>query len=100
MQIITDVMAWRPKLDHQRCWYFKSSYAAELEYLRTLLKLLKEVINYQMGAEQRENKSVRDYLHTSFKVADAYTNMAWSDVDGPQVRTELEERRYIQGGMR
>ncbi len=27
-------MAWRPKLEHQRCWYFKSSYNAELEYLR------------------------------------------------------------------
>ena len=93
-------MAWRPKFDYQRCWYFKSSYAAELQYLKTLLKLLQEVIQFQMSIEQEENQKVRDYLYASFKAADAYTNMAWSDVDGDQIKTELEERRYIQGGMR
>ena len=45
MQIIVDIMAWRPKLELQRNWYFKQSYQAEIRYLHSLIKILKDIVN-------------------------------------------------------
>ena len=72
MQIITDIMAWKPKLDTQRCWYFRQAYEAECRYMTTLLKLVTEVLDHQMANEFKENRKIRDYLWKSFKIADDY----------------------------
>ena len=48
-----------------------------------------------MKHEHEENKKVRDYLNLSFKVADAFINMAWTDVDTDKIKQEVEERKYV-----
>jgi hypothetical protein len=100
MQVIVDVMAWRPQLDYQRSWYYEQSYKAATRYLRTLLKILKEAVAFQMENERTENRKIKDYLVLSFKMADAYRAMAWSDVEQDQIKNEIKERRYVQGGKR
>ena len=87
-----DIMAWRPRLDLQRSWYFKQSYKAEIRYLRTLLKLIQTAIQYQMSTEKKENQAIRDYLNLSFKMADQYKNMSWTDVDTDKISDEIKER--------
>jgi hypothetical protein len=44
--MITDVMAWRPRFELKRSWYFRTSYDAEIRYLKTLLNLIKTAINF------------------------------------------------------
>ena len=58
IQIIVDIMAWRPKVEYQRNWYFKQSYNAEIRYLNTMCKVLKELVNFQMANEHTANKKV------------------------------------------
>lgn len=100
MQIIVDIMAWKPKLDYQRSWYFRECYKAEARYLQSLLVLLRDVIAFQMQHERSENRKVLEYLNASYKAADAYTNMSWSDAHPTQIKTEIEDRKYVQHGMR
>jgi len=76
---MTDVMAWKPKLDYQRSWYFRQSYEAEIRYLATYINLLREINTYQMSHEFQENVKIKQHLDLSYKAADAYTNMEWSD---------------------
>lgn len=53
-----------------------------------------------MDNERAENRKIKEYLTLSFKMADAYRAMAWSDVDQDQIKTEVKERKYVQGGKR
>jgi len=100
MQVIVDIMAWRPRLDLQRSWYFAQSYRAEINYLEALLKLIQTAIHFQMSNEKKENQQIRDYLNLSFKMADNYKQMTWTDVDSSKISDEVKERQYLQGGQR
>ena len=100
MQIIVDVMAWKVKLDLQGANYFMESYRVEIDYLRTLLSLLNNFISFQIDLEKKENLKVRDYLNQCFKEADAYANMKWTDIETQNLGNEIDERKYIQNGMR
>ena len=100
MQIIVDVMAWKPLLDYQRSWYFKQSYEVSIRYLATYASLLREINTSQMSHEFDENQKIKQYLDLSHKAADAYANMEWSDAPVEQIKTEIGERRYVQDGMR
>ena len=53
-----------------------------------------------MSNEKKENQMSRDYLNMSYKMADEYSKMAWTDIDTPNIKVEVEERKFIQGGMR
>ena len=64
------------------------------------MKILKEAVAFQMENERDENRKIKDYLVLSFKMADAYRAMAWSDVEQDQIKNEIKERRYVQGGKR
>jgi hypothetical protein len=33
-------------------------------------------------------------------MADEYTNMQWTDVDEKDVKQQIEERKYVIGGMK
>lgn len=46
MQIMMDIMAWRPQFELSRTWYFPTTYTAEITYLEGLLKILKEIVNF------------------------------------------------------
>lgn len=95
MQIVVDVMAWRPRLDLQRAWYFRLSYLAEIQYLKTLLKILQTAVNFQMSNEKSENRKIKDYLNLCFKLADEYKQMSWTDVPPDQIKEEIKDRQYV-----
>lgn len=95
MQVIIDVMAWQPRLDLERSWYFETSYESEITYLKTLLGLLKTAINRMMDFEHSENQKVRDYLNLSFKLSDSYASVAWTDVDLEKIEKEFYRRRTV-----
>ena len=62
MQIITDLMSARPRLDYQRGEYFIESYKAEIKFYEIQYELLSEIIDFLMKHERKENNHVRDYL--------------------------------------
>ena len=48
-----------------------------------------------MSTEKKENQMSRDYLNLSYKMADDYTKMAWTDIDTPNIKVEVDERKFI-----
>ena len=59
MQIITDVMSQRPRLDCQKSEYFAESYRAEVKCLQTQSTLMSEVVHYLMRNEKKENQDMK-----------------------------------------
>lgn len=55
MQVITDVMSRRPRLNMQAN-YFRDSYTAEFDCLDNQLELLKMLIQTQVKLERTQNK--------------------------------------------
>ena len=45
------------------------------------MKLITEVIDYQMSNERKVNKHIKDYLQMTFRVTNEYTNKQWSDAN-------------------
>ena len=93
-------MAWRAKHDLQSEWYFNKSYDAELLYMRNLLMLIQTVNKKLMKNEFAENQDIFEYLNLSFKMADEYYNNEWSDSKQSNIQSDMDERKYVQGGMR
>ena len=48
-----------------------------------------------MSSEKHENQMSRDYLNMSYKMADEYANMQWTDIDPANINTEVEERKFV-----
>lgn len=57
MQIVTDLMARRPRLNLQAS-YFQDSYAAEIALLDKEHELVKMLLDTQITLEKVENKSL------------------------------------------
>ena len=57
MQVITDLMARRPRLNLQAN-YFRDSYAAEYECFDNQLELVKLLIKTQIDLERTTNKKL------------------------------------------
>ena len=55
MQIVTDIMARRPRLN-LNANYFKDSYTAEIKCLEKQLEIVQLLIDYQVSLEKTENK--------------------------------------------
>jgi hypothetical protein len=62
MQIMTDTMARRPRIDHCHSHYFLECYRAETKCLETQLKLIREIVDYLMVSEKKENRHIKEYL--------------------------------------
>ena len=71
MQIITDIMARRPRLNLQAS-YFMDAYEAEIECLEKQLELVKVIIEYQIKLEKTENKRLQDALSLSYTLSNQY----------------------------
>ena len=71
MQIITDIMARRPRLNLQAS-YFKDAYQAECECLEKQLEIVKIIIDYQVSLEKTENKRLQDALSLSYTLTNQY----------------------------
>jgi len=61
MQVVTDIMSRRPRLNLQAN-YFKDSYVAEFECLDNQLELIKILVKTQINLERTNNKMLQDSL--------------------------------------
>ena len=80
MQIITDIMARRPRLNLQAS-YFMDAYEAEIECLEKQLELVKVIIEYQIKLEKTENKRLQDALSLSYTLSNQYEQNRWKYQD-------------------
>ena len=71
MQVLTDLMARRPRLNMQAN-YFKDSYAAEYVCLDNQLALIKEIIKNQISLERTNNRMLQDSLNLSYTLCNQY----------------------------
>ena len=55
MQVITDVMARRPRID-LTAGYFRDAYLAEIKCLEAQFDVLRVIIKMQINIEKTENK--------------------------------------------
>ena len=65
MQIITDIMSRRPRLNLQAN-YFVDSYKAEFQCLDNQLELVKLLIKNQIALEKSQNRMLQDSLALSY----------------------------------
>ena len=99
MQVMTEVMAQRPRLDTTAS-YFADSYEAEIKCMDTMTKLVREISCYLMSNEKKLNKQLKDYLQLTYKVLTDFTNKKWTDVKPEDIPKEVKQRQTVQGGLR
>ena len=93
MQIITDIMARRPRLNLNAS-YFKDAYAAEISCLEKQLELVKVLVDYQVSIEKSENKRLQDSLALSYTLANEYEKNRWKYQDAEALlRAVVRKRR-------
>ena len=95
MQVMTDLMAQRPKLDYKTSTYFIESYRAEINCMETHLKLVKEITSYLMVHERKCNKYIRDYLQVAYRLTNEYTNKKWTDTQQEDILKEVKQRQVV-----
>ena len=95
MQVITDVIGQRPKLDLNDAFYFRESYIAETDSVKTHGKLIKDIVQLQMSEERKENNSIREYLQTAYKLTNQYVNKQWTDTNQEDLKKEIKQRQFI-----
>ena len=71
MQVVTDIMSRRPRLNLQAN-YFTDSYAAEFECLDNQLELVKLIVKTQIDIERHTNKTLQDSLALSYTLCGQY----------------------------
>lgn len=76
MQIVTDIMARRPRLSLQAN-YFVDSYDAEIECLKKQFELAKMTVDLQISLEKTENQRLQESLNLSYQMANLYAKNKW-----------------------
>lgn len=94
MQIVTDIMARRPRLNLQAS-YFVDSYAAELALLDKEHELISMLVDTQISLEKTESKSLQDSLCWSYTLANKFEDRKWQYQDA-----EALLRRFIRVSKR
>ena len=91
MQIMTDLMAERPRLDYSpKVIYFAESYRGEIHCMKTQTKLFRELNAYLVKNERKQNKYIRDYLQVAYRLTNEYTNKKWTDARADEVNREVK----------
>jgi hypothetical protein len=80
MQIITDLMGKRPRLDLESS-YFVDSYDAEIMCLHKQFELVKMLVDVQISLEKTESKRLQDSLNLSYTLANEYSKNKWKYQD-------------------
>lgn len=65
MQIITDIMARRPRLN-LNANYFIDAYDAEIKCVKQQFELVKMLVDIQISLEKTENQRLQDSLNLSY----------------------------------
>ena len=99
MQVITDIMARRPRLNlHAN--YFVDAYDAEVTCLEKQFDLIRTVVDLQISLEKTENKRLGDSLCLSYELANQYATNKWKYSDSHELlsifKKKKEEMRKAQ----
>lgn len=92
MQIITDIMARRPRLNLNAC-YFKDAYAAEISCLEKQLELVQLLVDYQVSIEKSENRRLQDSLALSYTLSNEYEKNRWKYQDAEALLAAVVKKR-------
>jgi hypothetical protein len=92
-QIITDVMARRPRLNLDDL-YFQDSYRAEVACIDKNIELLDMVIQNQIKLEKSENTNLHEALNLSYSLAQKKARDGWSYDDQDQYLNNLVDKFY------
>ena len=80
MQIMSDIMIRRPRLNLQAS-YFVDSYDAEILCLEREFEVVRTVVDLQISLEKTENSRLQDSLNLSYAMANLYSKNRWKYQD-------------------
>jgi hypothetical protein len=80
MQIITDIMARRPRLN-LNANYFNDAYDAEIKCLEKQFEQIKMLVDLQINLEKTENTRLQDSLNMSYFLANQDAAKKWKYQD-------------------
>lgn len=92
-QIITDLMARRPRLNLDDL-YFQDSYRAEVACIDKHIELLDMVIQNQIKLEKSENTNLHEALNLSYSLAQKKARDGWGYDDQDQYLNNLIDKFY------
>ena len=92
-QVITDLMARRPRLNLDDL-YFQDSYRAEAACIDKHIELLDMVIQNQIKLEKSENTSLHEALNLSYSLAQKKARDGWGYDDQDQYLNNLIDKFY------
>jgi hypothetical protein len=92
MQIITDIMARRPRLN-LNANYFKDAYVAEINCLEKQLEVVQLLVDYQVSLEKTENKRLQDVLGLSYTLSTKYEQNRWKYQDAEALLNTVTKKR-------
>ena len=106
MQIVTDIMARRPRFNLQAS-YFLDSYSAELALLDKEHELISMLVDTQISLEKTESKSLQDSLCWSYSLANKFEDKKWQYQDAEallrrfikQSKKEYDAEFYVKSQM-
>ncbi len=84
-------MAQRPRLD-MKGWYFTDSYEFEINCLQTQENLMRDISDYLIKNEKKQNKDIKDYLQMTYRITQDFTNKDWTDVRPEDIGKEVKAR--------
>jgi hypothetical protein len=92
-QIVTDLMARRPRLNLDDL-YFQDSYRAEIACIDKNIELMDMVIQNQIKLEKCENTNLHEALNLSYSLAQKKTRDGWSYDDQDEYLNALIDKFY------
>jgi hypothetical protein len=93
MQVVTDIMARRPRLNLD-AHYFTDAYKAEIECLSKQFELVKTLVDLQVSVERTENKRLQESINLSYTMADEYASNKWKYQDAETLLQSVIGAKY------
>ena len=90
MQIITNIMSRRPRLN-LTANYFKDSYKAESACLDQQFELIRMIVDMQIKLEKTENKRLQDSLNLSYTLANTFEKQQWKYQDSESLLAAVQK---------
>jgi hypothetical protein len=90
MQLVTDLMARRPRLN-LKASYFQDAYSAEVECVRKQFEVARQLVDLQINLEKTENTRLQDSLNLSYQMANLYAKNRWKYQDAHALLVAMEK---------
>lgn len=98
IQMVTDLMAERPRLNLDSC-SFEDSYKLELHVLDKRTELILNIIRFQICHEKKINEDICDYLEKAHKMVNDHIDGKWKYFRAQDVNAEFSHRNLEREAM-